>query len=150
MLSDVATVVDDAVAKVSSSKTADPDMPVLMTGLSVVSTPLIVAVPLITALPVADAIVNLSVFIEKSPAIDAPKVVSSDPVTVKAVPDSETIESDIVEPVAHFVKLPVVPVPWTPVWSKRCHTPVVENIAQSPTSQSVIPLRFVDPATLTM
>ena len=138
MLSDVATVVADAVAKVSSSKTADPEMPVFITGLAVVSVPptdasaLIVtfpdktevvtmsksfpcSCPDATTLPVADPTVNLFVFTEKSPAIFDPKVVSSDPVTVKAVPDSETIESDIVEPVAHLVSVPVVPVPCTPV-----------------------------------
>ena len=109
MLSDVATVVALAVPKVSSSKTADPDMPVFITGLATVK------IPAIETASETLFTIKESVPTVKFPSTVVSKLVVSDPVTVKAVPDSETIESDIVEPVAHLVKLPIVPVPCTPV-----------------------------------
>ena len=74
---------------------------------------LIAKSPAKAVFPLAAATVNLLVFTAKSPVELKFVFVLNEPSTVIALPDSETIESDIICVPDHFVRFPTVPVPST-------------------------------------
>ena len=92
----------------------------------------------------------------KSPVTSAAPVTSKSPEfpIVTVVPSSSTKPVDKVVGPVHFANLFVAPVPViAEVLSIFCHVSVAPDsikIAQSPTFQSVIPSKFVLPATLTI
>ena len=77
--------------------------------------------PVKAVFPVDAPTVNLSVFTAKFPVELKLVFVVNEPSTVIALPDSETIESAITLVDDHLVKLPVVPVPSTWLWSNLVH-----------------------------
>ena len=74
---------------------------------------LIAKSPVKAVFPLEAATVNLSVFTAKFPVELKLVFVLNEPSTVIALPDSETIESDIICVPDHFVRFPTVPVPST-------------------------------------